>query len=200
MVTAPMRGMQDRVEAIAIGASAGGVDALLQLLPHLHPGSPLVLVVVHRGPRQPAAVSLAMLLGRVCALKVSEAWSRQPLGAGEVVLAPADYHRLVDDGPVATLSVDEPVLWSRPAIDPLLESASRVFGPRLLAIVLTGASADGAQGAEQVRHAGGLVWVQDPDEAASPTMPRAVLELGGADRVLKMEAMGRALSNLGQRS
>lgn len=193
-----MAANKDRVEAVAIGASAGGVDALLQLLPHLHAGSPLVLVVVHRGPRQPGAASLALLLGRVCRLPVDEAWSGQPLAAGEVVLAPAGYHLLVDPGPVAALSADEPVLWSRPAIDPLLDSAARVFGPRLLAVVLTGASADGASGAAQVRRAGGRVWVQDPDEAVSPTMPRAVLYLAGADRVLPLEAMGKALSNLGQ--
>lgn len=195
-----MAGQEERVMAIAIGASAGGVDALLQLLPHLHARSPLVMVVVHRGARQPGVLSLAMLLGRVCPLQVDEAWSGQPLRPGRVVLAPADYHLLVDEGPVAALSVDEPVMWSRPAIDPLLESAARVFGPRLLAVVLTGASADGARGAEQVRRAGGLVWVQDPDDAASPTMPRAVLDLGGADRVLTIEAMGKALSNLGHRS
>lgn len=188
----------DGIEAVAIGASAGGVDALLQLLPHLHGGSPRVLVVLHRGPRQPGAASLALLLGRGCAVPVTEACSRQPLAAGEVVLAPADYHLLVDEGPVAALSADEPVLWSRPAIDPLLDSASRVFGPRLLAVVLTGASADGAEGAVQVRRAGGQVWVQDPNEAASPTMPRAVLDLAGADRVLSIEAMGKALSKLGR--
>jgi two-component system chemotaxis response regulator CheB len=187
------------VDAVAIGASAGGVDALLALLPRLAAPSPLVLVVLHRGPRQSGAVQLAALLARVCALPVAEAWDRQPLVAGQVVLAPADYHLLVDPGPVAALSTDEPVLWSRPAIDPLLESAARAFGPRLLAIVLTGASADGAIGAQHVRRRGGELWVQDPAEASAPTMPRAALAAAGADRVMTIDAMGRCLASWGRR-
>lgn len=187
------------VDAVAIGASAGGVDALLALLPCLPLDTPPVLVVLHRGPRQPGGASLAELLGRVCPVPVSDAWDRQPLHRGQVLLAPADYHLLVDPGPEAALSVDEPVLWSRPAIDPLLESAAAVFGARLLAIVLTGASADGAAGARQVRSRGGTLWVQDPEEASAPTMPLAALAQAGADEVMTIAAMGLALAAQGTR-
>lgn len=177
-----------RVDAVVVGASAGGVDALLELLPHWPADGPVMLVSLHRS-RQSAGGELSALLDRVCPATVADAWAHQPLARGMVVLAPADHHLLVDPGPVAALSIDEPVLWSRPAIDPLFESAAVVFGPRLLAIVLTGASSDGALGARAVRQAGGEVWVQNPDEARSELMPRAALEAAGADRCLTLQQM-----------
>jgi two-component system chemotaxis response regulator CheB len=191
------------VDAVVLGASAGGVDALLALLPALAaaPAGLVWLIVLHRGARGRGEPSLAALLARECPLPLAEAQDRQPLQSGQVLLAPADYHLLVDtDGaqPVAALSVDEPLRWSRPAIDPLFESAAQVFGDRLLAIVLTGASADGSDGAAAVRAAGGELWVQDPDEAAAGTMPRAALQrAGGADRVLTLAALRQALAAAG---
>ncbi|GAP36622.1 chemotaxis protein CheB [Piscinibacter sakaiensis] len=184
-------------QAIVIGASAGGVDALLRLLGGLPADfAPAVLVVLHRprGPVDPAA-SLASLLGARCALPVRDAWDREPVRGGQVLIAPPDYHLLVDPGPVASLSVDEPVLYSRPAIDPLFESAAAVWGPALLAIVLSGASADGTAGARVVRRRGGRVWVQDPAEAAVPTMPQAALAGAGADAVWGLAAMAGPLQS-----
>lgn len=183
-------GRDRAVDAVVLGASAGGVDALLALLPAWPADAPPLLVVLHR-PR--GAGALAELLGRDCPARVEEAWHGQPLVRGQVLLGPPDYHLLVDPGPVAALSVDEPVLWSRPAIDPLFESAAEVFGRRLLAVVLTGASADGSAGAAAVRRRGGEVWVQDPEQAAAPTMPAAALALAGADRVLGLPALTQAL-------
>ena len=180
------------VDAVVLGTSAGGVDALLALLPAWPADAPPLLVVLHRS-RDAGGPALAELLARHCAAQVAEAWSGQPLVRGSVVLAPPDYHLLVDPGPVAALSVDEPVLWSRPAIDPLFESAAEVFGRRLLAIVLTGASADGSAGAAAVRRCGGEVWVQDPGQAAAPAMPAATLAQAGADRVLGLPALVLAL-------
>lgn len=179
------------VDAIVIGTSAGGVNALLSLMPALPAGFPLpVLIVLHR----PASgSSIAPLLARQCALRVDEAWDKQPLRAGDVLLAPPDYHMLVAPGPQIALSVDEPVSWSRPAIDPLFESAVEVFGERVLGLILTGASADGAAGARSLREAGGELWVQTPDEAMAPTMPQSALDLAGADRVLNLDEIGSML-------
>lgn len=180
------------VDAVVVGGSAGAVDAMLDLLPSWPADGPVMLVALHRS-RQSGGSELAELLDRVCAASVADAWDRQPLKAGQVVLAPADYHLLVDPGPVAALSIDEPVLWSRPAIDPLFESAAAVFGPRLLAIVLTGASSDGAMGAARVRGVGGEVWVQDPEQARADLMPRAALQTAGADRCLTLQQMAQIL-------
>ncbi|WP_302183452.1 chemotaxis protein CheB, partial [Salmonella enterica] len=86
----------------------------------------------------------------------------QPLQAGTVTFAPPDYHLLVEDAQAIALSMDDPVLFSRPAIDPLFESAAAVFGTRVLAILLTGASSDGTDGVAAVRAAGGQAWLQCP--------------------------------------
>lgn len=192
------------VDAIVIGTSAGGVDALLALVQALPAGMPqVVMLVLHRPARPLPRSSPAALLATRCALPVAEAWHGQPLRPGEVVVAPADYHLQVDvgaQGPVVSLSVDPPVLWSRPAIDPLFESAAAVWRHRLLGLVLTGASTDGTAGAAAVRRCGGEVWVQDPSEAVAPTMPASVIERVGADRVLTLAAMGRALGHGPSRS
>jgi two-component system chemotaxis response regulator CheB len=184
--------------ALLIGASAGGVQALLRLLPALPPALPAaVLVVLHRGSQlNDARHSLKRLLAAHCALPLDEAWDRQPLLPGTVTLAPADYHLLVDVGPVASLSIDPAVLWSRPSIDPLFETAATVFGRRTLALVLTGASTDGAQGALAIRRAGGRLWVQDPATAEVDTMPLAAKNLAGADAVLKLDEIASRLQDL----
>lgn len=183
-----------QVQAVVVGTSAGGVQALMRLVAALRPGFPAVVLVVLHRPATPAeGASPARLLASRCALPLDDAWHGQPLRPGQVLLAPADHHLLVDPGPVAALSRDAPVLWSRPAIDPLFESAALLWGPRLLALVLTGASSDGSLGALAVRRAGGRVWVQDPRDAAAAAMPQAALNLAGADKVLNMAEICRAL-------
>jgi two-component system chemotaxis response regulator CheB len=184
-----------RFDAVAIGASAGGVEALKRLLGSLPTGFvPAVLVVLHQPPD--AGGGLALLLDAGCALPVSEAVDKAPLQPGSVVLAPANYHLLVEPEATLALSVDPPVLFSRPAIDPLFESASIAFGARLLALLLTGASADGSAGLEAVRARGGTVWVQDPASAYAPTMPASALARSGADEVLGLDDMARRLSRM----
>lgn len=181
--------------AVVVGASAGGIEALLGLLGALPADFPApLLLVLHRRP-QPAAAdpTLAGVLGRGCALPVCEALDGQPLRPGEVIVAPADYHLLVDPGPVVALSRDPPEHHCRPAIDPLFDSAAALFGPRLLALVLTGANDDGARGAAAVRRAGGCLWVQAPDTASVATMPAAAIARAGADAILDLETMSRRL-------
>jgi two-component system chemotaxis response regulator CheB len=180
-------------EALVIGASAGGVDAVGQLLAALPRACPLkILVVIHVPAERPSL--LAGLFAARCALPVIEACDKAPIRCGEVLIAPPDYHLLVEAGSTVALSMDEPVLYSRPAIDPLFESAALVWGRRLLAILLTGGSADGSQGLAAVRRCGGTAWVQDPLTAAVPTMPAAGLAAAGADAVLDLTEMARRLA------
>ncbi|HSW16574.1 MAG TPA: chemotaxis protein CheB, partial [Ramlibacter sp.] len=154
MTTAPRFSPRQGADAVVIGASAGGVHALLTLLGCLPAGfEPAVLAVLHVPASQPSGV--AELMAGVCALPVREALDKQPIAGGVVVFAPADYHLLVEPGRTLALSVDAPVHYSRPAIDPLFESAAEVFGERLLALVLTGANGDGAEGLLAVRRCGG---------------------------------------------
>ena len=180
-------------DAMVIGASAGGVQALQQLLAALPAGFvPAVLVVLHLPAGRPSAV--VDIMDRRCALPVHEALDKQPLAPGTVVFAPPDYHLLVEPDRTLALSVDPPVLHSRPAIDPLFESAAAVFGPRLLALLLTGASHDGSAGVAAVRRTGGRVWVQDPAEAQVATMPAAALAGAGADDVMDLATMAGRLA------
>lgn len=181
-------------DVVVVGASAGGVAALRRLLASLPAHFPLpVLVVLHLPADRPS--QLAQVLAPECALPVAEAEDKQPLRLAHVVIAPPDYHLLVEDRHSLALSMDAPVLFSRPAIDPLFESAADVFGPRTLAILLTGASADGTAGVAAVRRAGGVAWVQDPADAVAPTMPASALAHAGADAVLTLEAMCTRLAD-----
>ncbi len=177
------------VDAVVIGASAGGVDALLAVLSQLRPGfAPAVMVVLHLPPDRPSG--LTALLAARCAVPVHEALDKAPARGGTVVIAPPDYHLLVEPQRTLALSVDPPVRYSRPAIDLLFESASVAYGSRLLGIVLTGGNEDGSDGLAAVRQRGGVAWVQDPTLAVAATMPAAALARAGADEVLTLQEMG----------
>lgn len=161
-------------QAVAIGASAGAVQALLAILPALPAGYPVpVLIVVHVPPDRGNA--LVSLFAGHCALPVKEAEDKEKALPGIVYFAPSDYHLLVEDGGTLALSMDEQVNHSRPAIDVLLESAADAYGPALLGIVMTGANHDGAAGLSAVARAGGVAMVEDPASAATAAMPAAAL-------------------------
>ncbi len=182
------------VDCVVIGASAGGVEALLGLATKLRRGlRPAVLVVLHLPPDRPS--ELAALLSARCAVPVHEALDKAPLLPGTVTIAPPDYHLLVEPGGTLALSVDAPVRYSRPAIDVLFESAAAAIGPRLLGVVLTGGSSDGSDGLLAVRRHGGIAWVQDPSTAIAATMPASALALAGADAVLTLPQIGARFAN-----
>lgn len=173
------------LQAVVIGASAGAVDALLQILPPLPHDYPLaLLIVVHLPPDSESA--LAPLLASRCRITVKEAEDKEPIRPGTAYLAPPNYHLLVEPDLALSLSSEEPVLFSRPSIDVLFESAADAFGDSLAGVVLTGGNADGARGLRTVDAAGGLALVQAPDTAAYPEMPRAALEACPAARSLPL--------------
>ena len=171
-----------RVDAVVIGASAGAVEALGQLLPLLPPTLHVPVVVVVHVPASRASL-LAELFAPKCALAVREAQDKLPLGEGTIWFAPAGYHLLIERELTFALSLDPPVNFSRPSIDVLFESASDAFKERLLALVLTGANQDGALGAQVIHDAGGLVGVQDPSTAIVSTMPQVAIERSQPDFV-----------------
>jgi two-component system chemotaxis response regulator CheB len=176
------------IEAVAIGASAGGVEAVAALLEALPRSfAPTLIVVIHLPATHESL--LTAVLGQRTALPVVEASDRAPLAAGTVYVAPPAYHLLIEPERTFALSVDEPVNFSRPSIDVLFESAAYAYRDALLGIVLTGANADGAAGLAAIRSLGGLAWVQRPDTAYAPAMPAAAIETAGADRILTLEQM-----------
>lgn len=164
----------DAAKAVVIGASAGALEALSVILPALPATFKLpVMVVVHVPPDKQSV--LAELFQAKCSLTVKEAEDKEPLRPATVYFAPPDYHLLVETSEVLSLSSDEPVLFSRPSIDVLFESAADAYGNGLIAIVLTGANQDGASGAKAVIDAGGTAIIQRPDEAFAPAMPEAAI-------------------------
>lgn len=184
-----------RPAVLVIGASAGGVAALQAVLGALPAKLPVPVLAVLHLPRDRTS-RIAEVLAPYCALPVREAEDKQPLQPGTVTFAPPDYHLLVEDEGAVALSVDAPVLFSRPAIDPLFDSAAAVFGAQVLALLLTGASSDGSEGVAAVRRAGGHAWLQCPEEAEASMMPASALQYAGADAVLPLELMCRRLKEL----
>ena len=184
-----------RVAAVAIGCSAGGIEALSTLLPAFHHDCGVaVLVVVHLPRERPSR--LVDVFERKCHLAVSEAEDKEPIQAGKLYFAPPDYHLLVDDGPRLALSVDELVHYSRPAVDVLFESAADAYGAELMAIVLSGANEDGASGLAAVERAGGLTLVQQPETAVATAMPSAALAATRHSRVLDLAGIADVLRTL----
>jgi len=185
----------EQIEAVVIGASAGGIEALSVVLPALPPtvGVP-VFIVVHL-PRDKPSV-LADIFGRKCALPVREAQDKEAVAGGTIYFAPANYHLLLDAGPQLALSADDPVHHSRPSVDVLFESAAEIYKDRLLGIILTGANEDGALGLAAVHDAGGITMVQEPATATAPSMVLAAMKLRPVDWVLPLEKIADVLRTL----
>jgi two-component system, chemotaxis family, protein-glutamate methylesterase/glutaminase len=183
-----------RPELVVLGASLGGLAALEVIFGILPVGFAAPLVVVqHR--RADADSRLEDLLAVRTALAVREPEDREPLRAGTIYVAPADYHLLVERGHLA-LSVDGPVSFARPSIDVLFESAAETYAPALIGILLTASSEDGARGIAAIASRGGVTVVQDPATAASPVAVLAALKRARVDHVLPLEEIAPLLVRL----
>ncbi|OON61218.1 chemotaxis protein CheB [Massilia sp. KIM] len=163
-----------RFELVIIGGSAGGVDALIALLPAL-PASfgPGVVCILHLPADRESR--LAELFALRAALPVREARDKETIAPGTVYFAGPGYHLSIENDRSFSLSCEPPVHFARPAIDVLMESAADVYGPALAGILLTGANHDGADGLARIRACGGLTVVQDPNEAQASTMPEQAI-------------------------
>lgn len=184
-----------RAECIVMGASAGALDALSAILPVLPERYPLaVLIVVHL----PADRNSLMceLLRTKCRVEVREAEDKEPIQRGTVYLAPPDYHLLVELDQRLSLSSEEPVRYSRPSIDVLFTTAAEAYGEALVAVILTGANDDGAQGMLAVVEAGGTALVQDPQFAHASAMPEAALAACPAARAMTLAEIADYLRDL----
>lgn len=184
-----------RPDLVVIGASAGGVEAVGAILAELPSNmDAAVAIVLHMPPSKPSL--LAELFSARCARPVKEAEDKEPLKPGTVYIAPPNYHLLIEPDASFALSVEDAVLFSRPSINLLFESAAYVYGGRMLGIILTGASSDGAQGLSHVRDHGGSAWIQDPASAKARAMPAAALATAGADRILELPELAAELSRI----
>lgn len=179
---------------VGVGTSWGGLAALSKLLRDLPADFGLPVVVVqHRGKDSDRL--LAELLQDTTDLKVCEVEDKEPLTPGMVHIAPANYHILVDDG-YLSLTLDEPVRFSRPSIDVMFTSAADTYGPRAIGVVLTGANEDGARGLADIVKRGGLALVQNPRTAEIPIMPQAAVKAVPNAEILELDALAPRLIEL----
>jgi two-component system chemotaxis response regulator CheB len=181
---------------VVVGTSWGGLAALSRMLGDLPDDFALPLVVVqHRG--KDSERLLTELLQDTTGLTVCEVEDKEPLTAGTVHIAPANYHVLIDDGHLS-LSTDEMVRFSRPSIDVMFMSAADTYGDRAIGVVLTGANEDGARGLAHIVRRGGVALVQDPKTAEIPIMPLAAIKAVPDAETLPLDALGPRLVALSQ--
>jgi len=184
--------MTQRFEAVAIGCSTGGLNALERILPALPGEFPAALIVVmHTAPESRSL--LVELLGKRCRLPVREAQEGGEILPGTIYVAPPAYHLLVEDDRTFSLSTDAKVSYARPSVDVLFESAAHAYGERLIGVILTGANHDGSAGLRAVAEAGGLCLVQDPAGAEAHTMPESALAASAAARSVPLDKIAEAL-------
>jgi len=179
---------------VGIGTSWGGLAAMSRLLGGL-PGDFSLPVVVVQHRSKDSDRLLTELLQDATDLKVCEVEDKEPLTPGTVHIAPANYHVLIDAG-YLSLTLEEPVRFSRPSIDVMLSSAADTYGSRAIGVVLTGANEDGARGLSDIVKRGGRALVQDPRTAEIPIMPDAALKAVPSAEVLTLEALAPRLIEL----
>ncbi|CRM80265.1 chemotaxis protein CheB [Pseudomonas fluorescens] len=183
------------IEAIVVGASAGGVEALLSIFGELPDTFGLPIIAVLHLPDERRS-QLADVFARRLRIPVKEARDKESIEAGTLYFAGPGYHLSVEEDRSLSMSQEERVHHSRPAIDFLFASAADAYGPGLLAILLTGANQDGARGLAYVKQSGGTTVVQDPAEARIAVMPLAALALHTPDHILSLSRIGSLLASL----
>jgi two-component system chemotaxis response regulator CheB len=186
-----VRPVSVHVEIVALGASAGGLEALHAVVAALPSDFPAAVVIVqHMDPRRRS--HLADLLRRHSHLAVTQAIDGEPAEAGRVYVAAPDRHLTTRPGRLVFSDMPR-VRFSRPSIDVLFASVAAAYGHRAVAVVLSGTGRDGAAGVRAIKESGGTTIVQDPRTAAHPGMPEAARATGCADYVVPLEAIGPAL-------
>lgn len=185
-------------DVVVIGASAGGVQSLCELvrnLPGDFPGS--VFVVLHLPVH--AVSMLPSILNRCGKLPASHPVDNEPIQAGKVYVAPTNRHLIVQDGRVRAI-VGPKENGHRPAVDVLFRSAAQAHGNRVIGVVLSGLLDDGTAGLAAIKRAGGIAIVQDPSEAIYPQMPQSAIAHVEVDRVLPLAEIASDVVKLSQES
>ena len=181
-------------DVVAIGASAGGLQALTKVLGDLAKTFPSSIVVVqHLAPGHKSW--MASLLGRSSQVKVKQAEHGEILLPGTVYTAPPDEHLLVGPGKIQ-LAHSQLVHFSRPSIDLLFESVAGTYGSRSIGVVLSGSGKDGSAGIRAIKEAGGITIAQLPGTADFRHMPEAAIDTGCIDFILPLAKIGEKLAGL----
>jgi two-component system chemotaxis response regulator CheB len=185
-------------DIIVVGASTGGIDALVQMARGLPPALPASIFVVCHFPAGGRSV-LPEILSRAGPLLATHAADGEPFYPGHIHIAPPDRHLLLEPGGQMRVTRGPRENHHRPAADPLFRSAARHYGPRVVGVVLTGALYDGAAGLLAIRSAGGLAVVQDPKDAAVAAMPLNATQIAGADHLVPAAGLAELFVQVVQR-
>lgn len=177
---------------IVIGTSAGGMEALKNLLPVFPPAFPVPIVIVQHISSLSNGFMI-QYLNSISSVRVKEAEEKEVLCAGTVYFAPPNYHLLIEDNYTLSLTVEKKVNYARPSIDVLFESAAYTYGNALIGVVLTGANNDGAKGLAVIKKTGGYTIVQSPETAYSDSMPRSAIDATAPDRIIPIEEIAIVL-------
>lgn len=184
-----------KYRSIVIGASAGGMDAIKAVLMPLHEGFAVpILIVQHLSSHSNGY--MVEYLNEICKIDVKEADEKEKVLPGNVYIAPPNYHLMVEKDETLSLTVDQKVNYSRPAIDILFESAAEVYENELIGIILTGANSDGSKGLKRIKELGGLTIVQDPSTAEVDFMPKAAIKTTKPDYILSLNQISNKLIKL----
>jgi len=180
-------------DLIAIGASAGGLPALAQVLIDLDSDFPGIVVVQHLDPRHKS--QLAQLLARKTRKLVKEAEDGEPIQRGTVYIGPPDEHLLVTRDKIQ-LAHSRLVRFSRPSIDLMFVAVAATYGKKAIGVILSGSNRDGANGIAAIKRAGGVTIAQHPATAEYRVMPQAAIDTGCVDMVVPLERLGSKISKL----
>jgi two-component system chemotaxis response regulator CheB len=180
-------------DIIVVGASAGGLQALQNLLRSIPAGFPAAFVVVlHTSPTSSGI--LPQILTRACPLPARHALDGEPIVRGRVYVGPPDHHLLIS-GNSLRLTQGPRENGFRPAVDPLFRTAAQSHGRRVIGLILSGGLDDGTQGLFEIKQQGGIAIVQDPEEAAFPSMPASAVQNVQVDHVVKVAEMAAILTS-----
>jgi two-component system chemotaxis response regulator CheB len=182
-------------KAVIVGGSAGSFQGIIKILSQIPADFSLpIIIAMHR--LKHVRHGFAEVIALKSHLKIVEPCDKEQIRKGVVYLAPANYHMSVELGNYFSLSTEEMVNHSRPAIDITLSSAAYVYRHKLIGILLSGANRDGGQGMKNIKEKGGLTIVQDPAECMIDTMPRTAMELTTIDHVFKINQMIEFINEL----
>ena len=184
-----------RYEAIVIGVSAGGLNAMKKLFTALPATFSCPVVIVQHISAHSDSMWID-LMDKISQIPVKEADEKENILPGRIYMAPPNYHLLIEKDHTFSLTVDERINFARPSIDVLFESAAEAYKDKLIGIVLTGSNNDGANGVKKIKKLGGLVIVQDPGDAESPDMPLSAITACQPDLILSMDRIVHFLTEL----
>ena len=184
-----------RYDALVIGTSAGGIDALKKILTNFsYANKVAIIIILHLSSNSKSY--LTNILTNLVQVNVYEIEDKMNIQRGVVYIAPPNYHVLIEKNGTFTLTTTEKVCYARPSIDVTFESVADTFGESAIGLLLTGANHDGGQGLKQMKIAGGYTLVQNPNTAQSREMPEYGIFQANPHEIIELKEIGARLNEI----